>query len=238
MRKFTLCAGAIAAFALVLMTNQSRSQTASDFRVADEISVDGPALFYGVSGEFRRELWAVNCAMPLRSCVARAPGLVLRIDDQGQPHLVAAVSPGARISIHERNTTQDHPHLFGRPLPSDIIRRLSEEKTAVVIEEQGRVVLRSSTAGIDRVIDYLTWVQGNTARTLRDARLWPRNQEMRIQDMTPEVLERYEVMQRRAVEAQRQVVPSTKPQIEFAIRAQEGDSFYGPTGKSDTSLWP
>lgn len=208
-----------------------RSEAASGFYISDEISVDGPALFYGVSGETRQELWSVYCAQPLRSCVARSAGLVLRIDDKGAPWLIAATLPSSRISIQERNYTQDAPKLFDGPLRADQISKLSGQDAFVIVEEHGRTVLRGRTTGLDRVINYLTWVQGTTARTLRDARLWPRDGDIRIENMSPEVLERYEVMQRRAMEGQRQLVPATKPQIEFAIKAQDGHSFYDPSGR-------
>lgn len=210
----------------------TRIEAATGFYLSDEISVDGPALFYGVNEDQRQELWSVYCAQPLRSCVARAPGLVLRIDEHGAPWLITVITPGARISIQSRNFTQDSPLLFSRKLEKNSIQSLMQEKSFVVIEEKGVVVLRTRTAGIDRVIDYLTWLRSSTARTLRDARLWPRNGDIRVQNMTPDVLERYEVMQRRALEAQRQLVPSTKPQIEFAIRAQEGSSYYSPKGSA------
>lgn len=212
-------------------TVASKSEASSGFYISDEISVDGPALFYGVSGDVRQELWSVYCAQPLRSCVARSRGLVLRIDDRGAPWLIAATLPSSRISVQERNYTQDSPNLFNGPLHADKIRKLSGQDAFVIIEEQGKTILRSRTTGLNRVIDYLTWVQGNTARTLRDARLWPRNGDIRIQEMAPEVLERYEIMQRRALEAQRQLVPAAKPQVEFAIQAQGGHSFYDPTGR-------
>jgi len=169
------------------------------FYVADEISIDGPALFYGVNGDVREELWSVFCTQPLRSCVARAPGLVLSIDAKGAPWLIAVTGQGAKISVRSRNRDRAFPNLFAEPLSASTIRQLSPNNNSVTVKENGNVVLDTPTTGIDRVIDYLTWVRGNTARTLRDARLWPRNGDIRIQDMTPEVLERYEVMQRRAL---------------------------------------
>ena len=233
LRKYIIGAGTLGGLLLFLVPSYSSSQAADAFHVLDEISIDGPALFYGVSGETRDELWSVHCAMPLRACVARASGLVLRVDDSGNPWLIAAMGPKARVSVQARNTTQNKPELFSRALDSGTITQLADETSFVIIEENGTVVLRSRTSGLNTVVDYLTWIQGNTARTLRDARLWPRNSEIRIQDMTPEVLERYEVMQRRAVEAQRQLVPNTQPQTAFAIGGQGGDSFFNAAGRVD-----
>lgn len=219
-------------FYMVVVPGQSSSKETNDFYIADEIAIDGPALFYAVSQDIRQELWAVQCAQPLRGCVARAPGLVLRIDDNFEPWLLSVSQPNARVSLQSRNYTKDIPHLFTRALSDDLIHSLSDEKSFVVLEENGRVIQRTRTTGLDQVVDYLKWINGNTGRTLRDARLWPRNEDIRIQDMSEEVLERYAVMQRRALERQRQLVPATKPQVEFAIRAQEGTSFYSSTGQS------
>lgn len=224
--------GIVCVAATYFLSTSSRSEASVDFYIADEISIDGPALFYGVSEDRRQELWSVYCAQPLRSCVARASGLVLRIDETGAPWLLAVTPPGARVSIQSRNYTFDAPDTFSMPLDAEVIARLAGEQAFLIVEESGQVVLRSRTTGIDKVVDYLSWIQGSAARTLRDARLWPRNGEIRIQDMTPEVLERFEVMQRRALEDQRQLVPSTKPQIEFAIRAQGGASFFEGEGRS------
>ncbi len=189
------------------LSTVTTSAAPAKFYISDEITIDGPALFFGVAGDARQELWSVYCAQPLRSCVARAPGLVLRIDNVGSPWLIAATSQGAAVSVLSRDTLHSSPRLFTQPLDSSMIKRLSQNTPFVIVKEDGKIVLQTATAGIDRVIDYLTWIQGNTARTLRDARLWPRNGDIRVQDMTPEVLERYDIMQRRALAAQRQLDP-------------------------------
>ena len=175
--------------------------------IADEISVDGPALFYAVDDDTRRELWSVHCVQPLRGCLARAPGLVLRLDDQGRPWLIAVAEPQARVLLRARGRTRPAPGLLTAPLSPKSRAELSVRDAEVIIEQSGAERLRTPTTGLDRVVDYLVWINGNTARTLRDARLWPRNGDIRIQDMSPEVLERYDVMQRRALEAQRRRGP-------------------------------
>ena len=204
-----------------------RTATASEFYISDEISVDGPAIFFGVSGASRQKLWSVYCTQPMRGCMARSRGLVLRVDDLGNARLMAATLPGTRISILERNFSQDRPTLFAQQMDAALVDVLSKEDTFVVLEDDDQIVLHSPTTGIDRVIHYLSWLQSPTARTLRDARLWPRKGELTTQNMTPEVLRRYQIIQRRAVDAKRQLIPYTKPQIEFAIKAQGGRSFFG-----------
>ncbi|MDO6731976.1 hypothetical protein Q4577_18240 [Marinovum sp. 2_MG-2023] len=221
---------AIATFNLI--PNLSKPDTPQNARILDEIAIDGPAIFYEIDKDLRRELWSVDCRQPLRGCVARAPGLVLRVDDHGAHWLIAASHPGARKSVQTRNYTRDTPEILSRPLSADTLAQLSQKNTFLVIEEQSTVVLRAQTTGIAHVAGYLAWINSETARTLRDARLWPKNEPLQTDNMTPDVLERYQVMQRRRLEAQRQLVPATKPQIEFAVRAQSGDTFYSPNGRA------
>ena len=94
------------------------------------------------------------------------------------------------------------------------------------------MIQRTRTTALNPVVSYLRWVNGDTARTLRDARLWPEDGTLNTAEMSDVVLERYEVLQRRRNEGLRQLVPSTKPQIEFAIQAQNGSSYYSSTGDS------
>jgi hypothetical protein len=216
----------------LLLPSWGTSDQSKDRWLAHEIMIDGPALFYSVENDLRRELWSVHCSQPLRGCVARANGLALRLDSSMRPWLIAAASAEARISLQEKNYTSDVPGLFSAPLSDEMLARLSAPDSFVVIEERGRVIQRTRTEAIARVASYLRWVNGDIARTLRDARLWPDEGRLDPADMSPSVLERYEVMQRRRKEGLRQLVPSTKPQIEFAIQAQGGTSFYSPTGKS------
>lgn len=197
-----------------------------------EITPDGPALFFSVEDDRRRELWSVDCRQRLRGCTARAPGLVVRLDEEHRPWILASATPETRISIQHKNHIWDTPALLNRPLDTGTLERMSAAKSFLVLEEQGHVVLRVRTEALDEVVAYLRWISGETARTLGDARLWPRDSPISAQNMTPETLERYEIMQRRRLDGARQMVPQTKPQIEFALRAQGGQSFFDNTGRS------
>lgn len=198
--------------------------------IAHEIMIDGPALFYEASADSRRELWAIDCSAPLRGCVARADGIALRLDENGAPWLLAAAPFDARISIQTRNMTQQVKDIFASPLSQRDIAQLSKPQSFLVIENAGRVVLRTKTTAVASAISYLQWLQSPTGRTLRDARLWPETGPINTEAMEPDVLGRYEILQRRYDERQRQIVPNTKPQIEFAIQAQGGASYYSATG--------
>jgi hypothetical protein len=226
MRVFLL----LIAMGLLALPALGRSDRSETSYVASEVHEAGPALFYRVTGEQRTELWAVDCTAPLRGCVARAPGLTLRVAPDLSVWALAAASASARISVQHRNYTRDAPDLFFRPLAFDEIAELSRPNSFILIED-GATHLRISTQGLGQVASYLRWVQSPTAHTLRDARLWPKGGALQEDAMSPEVLERYEILQRRQTEALRQQVPRTKPQIEFAIQAQGGRSFFEPQGR-------
>lgn len=223
LKKAALAIGAVAMLAIV--PSLVKTQEVQKTWLAREITPDGPAMFFRVENDRRTELWSVDCRQRMRGCRARAPGLVVRLDDTGRPWLIAAITPTTRISIQRRNHTWNVPALINRPLDADTLHRMSSSNSFLVFEENGRVVQRIRTTGMDEVVAYLQWVSGESARTLGDARLWPRDQPLSAKNMTPSTLERYEIMQRRRLESARQLVPETKPQIEFALRAQDGLSF-------------
>ncbi len=193
--------------------------------LANEITLDGQAIFYLVQEDIRKELWSVHCRQPMRGCVARTSGLVLRLDENAQPWLLAAVSHKARISLKQKNYTQDGQGLFSKPLTPSNISRLSTDESFVVIEENGVVLHRIRTTGLAELVSYLTWIHSETARTLRDARLWPRNDSLSVQNMTPEVLQRYNIMRRRAIENQRLRIRSADDQLALTASHAEETSF-------------
>ncbi|CUJ14299.1 hypothetical protein [Cognatishimia activa] len=200
-----------------------------------QLSVDGPALFYLKKNASRHVLWRVNCALPMRGCVAKATGLVLSINNSGQAVLFAAKPRKARVSLQVKNYTYDSLGLLSAPLTEEQISRLSGPKSFVVIESGTEVILRTPTQGIVEVISYLRWMNTPLARTLRDARLWPDHQaeEFNKDRLSLESREHFEVLKRRhAAVPNRQsvLVPVTKPQIEFAIGAQKGNSFFSKSG--------
>lgn len=203
-----------------------------------DLSIDGPALFYRNDGSTRKALWRVDCSLPLRGCVARAEGLILRVDQNRDAWLIAVKSKDARLSVQQRNYTMPLPQVFNAPLTPEIIASLSGPDSFLVIENNGQVLMRAQTQSLDQVISYLLWINSAKARTLRDARLWPDSQAGALNQasLAPDVLERLEILNRREATQQighkRQLVPVAKPQVQFAINAQNGHSFYGADGRA------
>ena len=214
--------GVILLAAVYFYPRSDTTEMSDGYYLANEITLDGQAIFYVVQDDIRKELWSVHCRQPMRGCVARTGGLVLRLDENAQPWLLAAASPQARVSIEQKNHIQDGKGLFSSALTPRRIARLSSRESHVIIEENGVVLHRIRTTGLDELVSYMTWIHGETARTLRDARLWPHNDSLNIQNMTPEVLQRYNVMRRRAIESQRLRIRSADDQLAL-IASGQGD---------------
>jgi len=218
MKRFVIgvAAGLFVIGAIAIFRGDSAPDSEDGYYLANEITLDGQAIFYVVQNDIRKELWSVHCRQPMRGCVARTGGLVLRLDEHAQPWLLAAVSPKARISLQSEHYVQDGAGLFSEPLTARKISRLSTRESHVIIEENGTVLHRMRTTGLNDLVSYMRWINSETAHTLRDARLWPRNDSLSIQNMTPEVLQRYETMQRRAIESQRLNIRSADDQLALA----------------------
>ncbi|MEM7440529.1 MAG: hypothetical protein AAF393_13090 [Pseudomonadota bacterium] len=191
-----------------------------------EIRSDGAAKFIQVERENRKLLWTVTCRMPLRGCVGRGQGLIAWVDVIKRPHLVAAAPPGARISVIWRNQIQDMPKLFGTTLSRENLSTLSRQGAELIIEKDGRILQKSQTFGLDQLFSYLSWLKSNKAKTGRDARAWRIDETAIFFDANPTVLARHRILDAQRTAQPRILVPSTKPQAEFAIGSQNGASFF------------
>ena len=137
------------------------------------IEPDGTARFFLVRDDVRMSGWTVNCRVPMRGCVARSQGLVLRLDENREPWLIAALSPNTRLFLETSETREEIEGVFSKPLSRDTLDSLSRGDVHLVAQEVDRSVHRMPTAGVKQVADYLEWLQTNTARAARDARTWP-----------------------------------------------------------------
>ncbi|MDT0683175.1 hypothetical protein RM543_10795 [Roseicyclus sp. F158] len=138
-----------------------------------QIAAEGTARFVSVEEGLRRSAWTVSCRVPLRGCVARGPGIVLRLDGSQAPWLLGPITPGARISLDDGRRREALDGLFARPVPEALVARLSNRQVRLIIEEPGYRDRELTLAGLADVIDYLAWIETHEARTGRDARRWP-----------------------------------------------------------------
>lgn len=202
-------------------------------RVQAEIHPSGQALFFvDETNGARRALWKVQCRLPLRGCVGKADGLVLWVDHDMGVHLVGPAGPGARISLLIDDVTRDMPGLFSYGLDPHHLEELTPHNARVLIERNGIVLQETRVEGILDVASYLAFLKTGTARDSRDARLWLSATRRTPNAVDNPLLDRYQAAEAQALQEYPHYVPETKPQIEFAIRAQEGVSFHGANGQN------
>lgn len=197
-----------------------------------EIRLGGSALFYDLAQSKRRPLWIVDCAPPDLQCVARTEGLALRLDENRRPWLIGMASRAARISIQESNFLLDAPRLFVQPLTSEAIKSLSQKRSFLIIEEKGQSVWRVRTAGIDRVLEYLRWVDDISNRVQPKAHLRRRGEDGDLPESPSQIEKQHQLSRPIPPKEVKKFVPNDKPQSEFAIQSQGGHSFFSPSGRA------
>ncbi len=228
MWKPATCLAAVLGVAIVGAVSFPANGDAQDPDIRHEIRQSGEARFYRVRGSSRRPLWTVSCRMPLRGCAARAPGVILSLHAEGTLRLLGFAPSGARISVLQDGAARLMPGLFQQPLDAETLAVLSRPDSVLIVENKDEVLSRTPVDGIDITAAYLLWLNGAAQAGVRDARIWI------APDGTPDPSAPTSVMSARAPQDPSlwpQHVPRTKPQIEFAIRAQEGGSFFDPSGR-------
>jgi hypothetical protein len=121
----------------------------------------------------RRRAWVVSCPVPLRQCVARRDGAVLRLDAEGRPWIAVAVPAQSALEVRIGPFRRDVSALLHGPVPADLLAMLDRQGAALVITDAAGPVQRLSLGGILRVVGYLGWLQRPAVRLARDARTWP-----------------------------------------------------------------
>jgi hypothetical protein len=188
---------AAAAVAIIVVGLNARAPSATLSLI--DIEPQGAAAFASVQGDLRTLGWTVTCSAPLRGCVARSHGAVLRVDANGLVWLSLAVSPEARLAIPGGLFADvDATALLRRPVDPKMLRLMSRPGTHLVVEDPVIAVPPLPTAGIEQVVSYLSWLQSPLARTLRDARLWRADGSLDLTNADPDVRERYRLLTMRA----------------------------------------
>lgn len=226
-----LCAFLVAAagFGSILVADP-RKPDAAQFGI--EVSPNGSAIFFQQHGPQKSVLWTVTCQTPFRDCTARADVVRLQLNNKNEPWLDAPIAGGSRISIQEKNYTTDVPDLFSKPLSRSLIHRLAQPKTFLVVENNEHLLFRESLAQLDRVIAYLGELPQADTRSFNAAAPIPAQETLDHAPVPATVLERFQIMQQRRSQPQRQMVPINKPQAEMAIRSQGGASFFRDDGRA------
>jgi hypothetical protein len=169
--------------------------------VRADIDAFGSATFLVAQGDDWQEAWVVTCGLPLRDCVARSSGAILRLDQLGQPWLLVSTSGGGTLLLRDasvRDDAKDITAVLSRPITQTEVADLSRPGAELVLASSGGAERVLQVKGTAQVVDYLQWLASPTARGLRDARQWTTDGVVDLQELDQEQLKRYRVMKLRS----------------------------------------
>lgn len=155
--------------------------------------------------------WTVSCLPELQLCLATTDTLVLFLDDENKPHLLLKGPQPYRVSVLTGRRSHDLPQLTQRALTQNEIDLVDRAGAQIILEwvETPPKVVRCD--GIQKALGILRWLLH--APTPSD----------QVSSTAPYLQRYYEVQS--VFEAPAAVfLPATKPQVQFALRAQSGQS--------------
>lgn len=159
--------------------------------------------------------WHIECPQIGSRCSANQGGLRLLQDLDGAIILSGELPQNARVSVRFAHHTEDHPDLFERSLRADEIRSLDYLAREITIETNGVVLQRYETAGMFQAAVKI----GLTIHSSDCAEVNCNNDNA--------LPENAGVLYPRTIDNPASIViPSQKPQVEFAIRSQGGTSVF------------
>jgi hypothetical protein len=157
------------------------------------VESDGSAVFLGVTPD-RQRLWVVSCPVPLRHCVARGDGAVVRLDAEGRPWIAVAAPMQTSLEVRLGPFRRDASAILHGPVSSELLALLDREAATLVISDRTGPVQRLSLGGIARVVDYLGWLQRPAVWLAHDARGWPDGAVQEMAERDPMDEERMKVL--------------------------------------------
>lgn len=182
-----------------------------------EIRQDGQAKFTHSSSD-NQVSWIVTCTQPMRDCSARSASALVRVSGSK-----------VRLAVMSSN---DHWMMTSTGVnwlgwPDSKLQMLSKGDVAYLSQSEIEIYLIGafgqqesiSLSGLSEVAGYLMWLQTDTARALRDARLWPRGNEVNTADLSDQARHRYEELLRRRARVSFQST-SLAPMIALGSRDQ------------------
>ena len=154
--------------------------------------------------------WIIQCPRP-RACIGRSGAMVLTVDTKGNARLHLEPHPSGSVALLVNKRAHELESVLGVPLSEAWIDRLSDPKAILLVEFDEATAQERTIQGFDIAHSHL--LEMNSPELSQILRRQTRNG-----DVTPlhALAETAETVQT----ASPRLVPHTKPQIEFAIRAQ------------------
>lgn len=160
-----------------------------------DIHPDGHARMYSTE---KRDMvqWIVRCTRPMRDCSARSPRALIRtLDGRVTLSFYSANETAPLILLKDSTEAWTHNRLS--QLSAEDMEELGADTTFVVLSgDRGPETLLQLTGLVD-VVDYLKWLNSDTARAIRDARVWPAGDDLDPDSLEKQALFRYNELLRR-----------------------------------------
>lgn len=171
---------------------------ADETTIKADINALGSATFWVEQDGNWEQSWFVSCGSPLRDCVARSNGAILRLNETGQPLLFVSTGAGGTLLLRDemrKGEEWDITSVLSRPMTADEVKYLSRPGMQLVLASKKGTEVDLQMMATDQVVSYLQWLSSPTARGLRDARQWSTEGSVEIGELDPAQLERYRAMQ-------------------------------------------
>lgn len=166
-----------------------------------------------------RQNWIIGCTETPTFCTARFQGVLLWLEEGGRVRLLTPVRKNAAIYLVVRENRLPWPDLFSTPLDLRLVLLLGLGQGAIVLEENGHIAKRIDVVDlIDAIVQLKTLQTPASGRIITIPNGHGRASETRGSSSNEGA-----AMTRQSAQdsfTPRANLPVTKPQVEFAIRAQ------------------
>ncbi len=148
-------------------------------------------------------LWIVTCPGGDQRCFARGNQMILTYDAVQGPILRLSPEPTGHTALLIKDYAYDLQEVLGRPLTLAWQARLTKKAARIEIELEGAIAHSIALEGISLALSHLVSLEGVAPIS-----------------KAPPPLRAMATAAEQAHESGPKLIPDTKPQIQFAIRAQ------------------
>jgi len=179
----------------------------------EEDWADGHWLFFEDACRTRL-IWSVLCS-PDRACHGLHDGFTLQLGEDGHVTLARPLRYGLRVSYLVDGMIAQVPDLFNRPVGA-LLESYLDDEGHILIEDEDDRVETIDLRGFSAIVAFLRDMTGR-----------------QLVGEQPTIMLRYESLHDPFSDDLYVFLPATKPQIQFAIRAQ-GAVPFGPGNRNST----
>lgn len=190
-----------------------------------EITQRGDARVYLSGPSKTGPEWRVLCQGVMQNCIALHESLVFWRGRDGAFYVSLRRETDARLAIRQPNALRDIVDPWTKPLSEAALRAMRQKNAELVTSSADKTLTQIDAPAVYAIAQYLTWMASPAAQDGQDARTWPRRAGEDLSLTPPHPGDHHTAWQRNHETPPAQLVPVTKPQSEFALRAQGGTSY-------------